>query len=231
MHLFIFSLLNLHLACSFGQEENTKKRGGIQAPSVYKEGQERVVGDGTTNQGSKGGYVPETYGMQEGSPLDNLPQGGSIVDRHASWGKYPEGTITLWLEAVIRVQEGDENAWRAVQYLTIPLKNDPSWMKLAGNSYFVNEVRSKNPSFRSFINGSSPENGYSVDLNNLRVSIESDADNGSLGRKFFLESSGAERARPISLKKSDQTGLYYVNEYSSMYVDVQAPPNGQETFH
>ena len=231
MHLFIFSLLNLHLACSFGQEEITK-RGGIQAPSVYREGQEKVVGSGHSNdQTTKGGYVSETYGIQQGSPLDDLPQGGSIVDRHATWGKYPEGTITLWLEAVIRVQEGDEAAWRAVQYLTIPLKDDPSWMKLAGNNYFINEVRSKNPSFRSFINGSSPENGYSVNLDNLRITIESDADNGSLGRKYFLESSGAERARPISLKKSDQTGLYYVNEYSSMYVDVQSPPDGHETFH
>ncbi|MEC8381784.1 MAG: hypothetical protein VXZ96_15750, partial [Myxococcota bacterium] len=79
--------------------------------------------------------------------------------------------------------------------------------------------------------GSSPQNGYKVDLNNLRISIESDADNGSLGRKYFIESSGAERPRPISLKKSDQTGLYFINEYSSMYVDVQSPPSGQETFH
>ncbi|MEC8277339.1 MAG: hypothetical protein VX026_06470, partial [Myxococcota bacterium] len=63
------------------------------------------------------------------------------------------------------------------------------------------------------------------------ISIESDADNGSLGRKYFIESSGAERPRPISLKKSDQTGLYFINEYSSMYVDVQSPPSGQETFH
>ena len=232
MHYIFFILVNLHLACGFGQGDAPKSKGGLQAPSIIKEGQERVVGDGgSVEQNNKGGYVTETWGTQKGSPLDTLPHGGSIVDRHASWGKYPEGTITLWLEAVIRVQEGDENAWRAVQYLTIPLKNDPAWMKLAGNSYFINEVRSKNPSFRSFIVGSSPENGYSVDLSNLRISIESDADNGSLGRKYFIESSGAERARPISLKKSDQTGLYYVNEYSSMYVDVQTPPDGHETFH
>lgn len=232
MQFMFVNLFNLFLACGFGQGDAPKNKSGLQSPSIIKQGQERVVGNGkSATQGSTGGYVSETYGTENDSPLDKLPQGGSIVDRHASWGKYPEGAITLWLEAVIRVQEGDTNAWRAVQYLTIPLKNDPSWMKLAGNSYFINEVNSNNPSFRSFIIGSSPQNGYKVDLNNLRISIESDADNGSLGRKYFIESSGAERPRPISLKKSDQTGLYFINEYSSMYVDVQSPPSGQETFH
>ena len=52
-----------------------------------------------------------------------MPHGESILKEPLRCGLRP----LFW------VQEGDENAWRAVQHLTIPLKNDPAWMKLAGN--------------------------------------------------------------------------------------------------
>jgi hypothetical protein len=227
MKYFIFSLLTLHLGCGTGSSDKTNP---APPPSfVQKSGQEAYVDNGQAVTAPN--QHDNSFNDLEESPLDDLSQTGSILERHPTWGKYPEGTITLWLEAVIRVQNGDESAWKDIQYLTIPLKSDKNWMKLAGNSYFINQVRDGNPSFRSFINGATPENGYSVSLNNLRVSIENDLDNGSLGRKYFIISSGADRPRPISLKKSDQTGLYYVNEYSSMYVNVQPPVGTEETFH
>jgi hypothetical protein len=217
----MFHLIFSIFACSFGSNESSNDY--IQKTFLHKEGQETVVGDGShlVIQGEE----------PEATPLDELPQTGTIVERHQTWGKFPEGTITLWLEAVIKAQQGELQAWKDIQYLTIPLKDDKAWRTLPGNHYFIDRIENNNPSFRSFITGAFPDNNYAVDYNNFRITIESEGDNGSLGHKYFLRSSGTELPRPISLKMSDQTGLYFVNEYSSMYVDVKAPVQGEETYH
>jgi hypothetical protein len=168
----------------------------------------------------------------EGQSQPTSRVSGSIIERHKKLGADPKDTIGLWLEAAIRAQQDDKEGWDALQYLTIPLKDDPAWIKKSANIYFVERIYNKNPSFRSFIVGSTPENQYNVDLNNITISIAYEGPRDVRGRKFMIHSSGANMPRPIYLQKSNQSGLFYIKEYSSMYVDVQPPIDStKETFH
>ena len=55
----------------------------------------------------------------------------------------------------------------------------------------------------------------------ISVEVVREAGKDSNGHKFFVYSSGADTPRPVHLKKSNKTDLWYVNAYSSLYVDVK----------
>jgi hypothetical protein len=38
-----------------------------------------------------------------------------------------------------------------------------------------------------------------------------------------VRSGGADNARPVYLKQSEQSGLWYVNDWSNLYVDIRPP--------
>ena len=162
----------------------------------------------------------------------NVAEGGdSVLERHKKFGTVPQNTIALWLEAAIRAQNGEQAGWDALTELTLPLHEDPTWKSHSRNSYFVKAIVEKNPAFRSFIIGAQPDNAYAVDLNQIQIKVAYENQKDSRGRKFMIESSGSTMPRPIYLKQSTKTKLFYVSEYSSMYVDVQAVVDSDaETF-
>ena len=157
---------------------------------------------------------------------------GTIIERHKLIGNTPEDAIGLWIEATIRIQQGDETGWDALGELTIDgytkkkLNATPNWQRDI-KSYFKKKLNSKDPCFRSLIIGATPSNNYDVELNDIRIHITRNAGTDVNGNKYFVKSSGAQ-PRPIYLKQSDKTGLLYVTNYSSMYVDVQKPQNIDE---
>ncbi len=153
---------------------------------------------------------------------------GSILERHQKLGTNPKDAIGLWLEAAVRAQANEQQGWDALKELTLPLRNEANWQKLSSNRYFVDRIKNQNPAFRSFFVGATPENGYSINLSDLRIDIAYEGDKDVRGRKFMLKSSGASMPRPIYLKKSTKSGLFYVEEYSSMYVDVMPPIDKDE---
>lgn len=155
---------------------------------------------------------------------------GSIIERHEQLGKTPADAIALWMEAAIRAQAKDEEGFKALEHLTLPLRENKQWRTHGSFIYFTRAIKEDRPSFRSFVVGATPQNGYKVDLENIKVSIAYEGPKNSYGRKFMLESSGSPNPRPIYLKESTKTGLFYVNEFSSMYVDVEAAvdPNKEE---
>ena len=157
---------------------------------------------------------------------------GTVIQRHAKLGKEPVDTIALWLEAAIRAQNGEKEGFDALGELTIPLKDAKGWQSHGSNTYFVKAIREKNPSFLSFIVGANPENNYKVDLSNIRIAIAYEGPRDARGRKFMVETTGSSMPRPIYLQQSTISNLYYVKEYSSMYVDVKAPADPKkEKFH
>ena len=62
-----------------------------------------------------------------------------------------------------------------------------------------------------------------TDTNPKKISVEvvREAGKDSNGHKILVYSSGADTPRPVHLKKSNKTDLWYVNAYSSLYVDVR----------
>ena len=160
---------------------------------------------------------------------------GDIISRHKKIGNNPGDAIALWIEAAIRAQNGEEQGWKALGALTLdsytgkPLSNDPNWRKTI-SSYFLRPINENNPCFRSLVVGAIPENNYKVDVNNIKVLITKNGTRNSTGNKYFIKSSGA-LDRPFALKQSNKTGLLYISEYSSLYVDVRKPIDpDEETF-
>lgn len=203
----------LFLACS-GTSPETSNTKTSQAPSTQE----------ATTAAEDASVEGETSGTMQ---VD-----GSLLERHKKLGSDPAETVALWLEAAIRAQNNEQEGWDALQFMTIPLKDDQNWVKSSGNVFFVERIQKKNPSFRSFIVGATPENGYKVDMSNIRISVAYEGKRDVRGRKLMINSSGATMPRPIYLLQSDQSGLYYVKEYSSMYVDVRPPIDpSKETFH
>ena len=148
---------------------------------------------------------------------------GTIVERHAQIGKNPADAIALWVEAALLAQQNKKEGWEALGELTLPLREDRKWRSLGSNHYFVDRLnKPNNPCFRSLVVGATPENGYKYNPKKISVEVVREARKDSNGHKFFVYSSGADTPRPVHLKKSNKTDLWYVNAYSSLYVDVRA---------
>ena len=157
---------------------------------------------------------------------------GSIIQRHAKLGKEPDDAIALWLEAAIRAQNGEQEGFKALGELTIPLKDSKGWESHGANTYFMKAIKENNPAFRSFIVGATPENNCKVDLDNIRIAVAYEGPRDARGRKFMLETTGSSMPRPIYVQQSTVSELYYIKEYSSMYVDVKPPVDPKkEEFH
>lgn len=79
---------------------------------------------------------------------------------------------------------------------------------------------------RSYVSGTSPENGYEFDPSNITIAIRPQKEHAGSERegwvKVFIWSSGADTARPITLKKNSK-GVWKVSEFSSLTVDIRPP--------
>ena len=158
-----------------------------------------------------------------GTTINISQEGGSVLSRHKSLGTVPQNAIALWLEAAIKAQDNDPEGWQALGELTLPLKEDANWKPQGRHTYFVKAIEENNPAFRSFMIGATPENNYTVDMNNLQIKIAYENKRDTRGRKFMIVTSGASMPRPIYVKQSSKTNLFYISEFSSMYVDVRPP--------
>jgi|GEM_PF-1213452 len=160
-----------------------------------------------------------------------------LIDRHATDGATPEGTLKLWLTAVI--QYGSDNLSEALRgrdalaYLSIDFKDEPEWWTLSSYQTFVERTWTKPYIFRSYAVGATPENGYAIDFDAFELNVSKSEEDmaGDRGWAVHLVSGGADSPRPIYLKKSTTTGLYFLYNFDNAYVDIRQPLDpGQERF-
>jgi hypothetical protein len=168
------------------------------------------------------------------------PVAGDLLEvwkqRHAEEGKTPEGAIKLWFDALyLSLDPATRQLGRdLLQHLTIPLKDDDQWRRRPSNQTFV--ARLDDPRyhhiFRSYAEGATPENSYALDPTSYSLRISgSERDQYGRGWKILLVSSGADNPRPVYLKQSTTSDLWYVNSYANVYVGVRAPkPADTEEF-
>ena len=177
-------------------------------------------------QAEKGQFADDGHGIT----VNIAEDGGSILSRHKTLGHVPQNAIALWLEAAIKAQNNDQEGWSALTELTLPLREDAKWPTQGRHTYFVKAIHENNPVFRSFMIGATPENNYTVDMDNLQIKVAYENERDTRGRKFMIKTSGASMPRPIYIKQSTKTKLFYITEYSSMYVDVRpaVDPNAEE---
>jgi hypothetical protein len=154
--------------------------------------------------------------------------------RHEEAGKTPEGAFKVWLQAIYLIQDGDDDqgaaGWEMLTFLTLPYKESPGWEKKPAHSIFVNAVKGDKNIFRSYAEGATPENGYKRDPKSFSIVVTRTEDSDR-GLKMFVKSGGADSPRPIYMKKSSKSGLYYVSDHVNTYVGVRpiVDPN-KETF-
>ncbi len=159
-----------------------------------------------------------------------------LIAAHAEMGATPEGALALWFDAVyLYMDEGTRDEGReALTFLTIPFKDEPGWEKRPSYRIFVERLRDPAYAhiFRSYAVGTSPENAYSMDPQNFELNVvESAEDRHGRGQRVLLRSSGADSARPVYMKKSTSTGLWYVSEFGNVYVGIRPPhEEGVERF-
>ncbi len=86
------------------------------------------------------------------------------------------------------------------------------------------QLRSKPYLIRSYFNGSTPENGYSLP-EKLEIKLTTNKYSGSEDQgkiKFFIACSGADSPRPVTVKKRSD-GTWYAHEWSSLVVGIRSP--------
>ena len=89
--------------------------------------------------------------------------------------------------------------------------------QLKKNSYVI----------RSYFSGTSPENNYSIPEKNLESVLSTNRYSGTAEEgkvKFFVDCSGADSPRPITVKRNSHQE-WYTHEFSSLIVGIRAPAN------
>lgn len=80
---------------------------------------------------------------------------------------------------------------------------------------------------RSYFQGTSPENAYTLPEGSLSVRIREQRDSTQGDRaKVFVYSTGADSPRSVSLLRNDK-GIWKATEWSSLEVGVRAPVSSQ----
>ena len=147
---------------------------------------------------------------------------------HAEVGTSPEGALKLWFDAVFLYMDPETRdvGRQCLSYLTIGLKDDPDWDRTPSNRIFVDRMKDEayHHIFRSYAKGATPDNGYRMDVAGFALDVEQSArDAHGRGWKVVLRSGGADMPRPVYLKQSTSTDLWYVSLWANVYVDVRPP--------
>lgn len=129
--------------------------------------------------------------------------------------KHNEGcamvTISLWEDSIVHSGEG---------YMGYSIHSSDV-------DRLARVVHPRDYIVRSYVSGSSKDNGYSiVNVNEISIDIRPQWENAGSERegrmKVFIWSSGADTARPITLKRNDK-GIWKVSEFSSLTLDIPPP--------
>ncbi len=156
--------------------------------------------------------------------------------RHESEGATPEGALQLWFEAAFHYfgdDEGRRAAGRqALQYLTLPYMERADWDRSSPASTFVTQLRKQPHLLRSYLKGSAPGNSYQADTERCELNVvRSQEDKQGRGWAVSLQSSGADMPRPVYLKRSTKTNLWFVDNHANVYVGIRPPESpDQEKF-
>ncbi len=149
-------------------------------------------------------------------------------ERHSEQATTPEGAIKVWFDAIFLYLDPETRdlGRTLLQYSTVPLKDDDQWHKRPSFSIFLSrlEDESHHHIFRSYAKGATPENGYSMNPRDYELRIESSGkDTHGRGWRLSLESGGADNPRPVYLRRSSKSELYFVDGFVNVYLGIRPP--------
>jgi hypothetical protein len=230
-HLLILIATSLLIAC---EQERASTPTTTQAPAAAEPQRDAAPAAAAATTASN--KQAPSAAAAAGVLVPQLTSFEALRDEHARSASTPEQALRLWLLATVQYTSQDaaerERGKQGLSYLTIPFKDQPNWERAPSNRFFTDRLTSKPYIFYSYAKGTSPQNGYALNIASFEPNIaRSQPDSHGRGHMLAVQSSGADSARPVYLKKSDQSGLWFVSEFNNLYVDIRPPvdPN-KETF-
>lgn len=176
-------------------------------------------------------------GQTAGQVLNNLPRLGNddfptgrpatfqaFKDRYRDVGTSPEGAVRMYFDALYsyiepaRKEEGSK-------MLRYSLHEGRNWERSPALATFVSRLNdsSYHYIFRSFAEGTSPENSYSMNPDNYRLMFANSRQETDYVY-VSIRSSGADSPRPLHVQQFED-GLWYVINNHGTYSDVRKPAN------
>ena len=157
-----------------------------------------------------------------GEARAKLPQNYSeFKARYQSEGRTMEGAAHLYFEAVFSylnesTRSEASKMLRYAMYMPMPLEQSNSYKT------FVDRMKDSDFHyiFRSFAEGTSPENSYAMSPDKFKLNIVSTRKESDFTH-LFLRSSGADSPRSIWMQ--EQGGLWYTINNASTYSQVREP--------
>lgn len=148
--------------------------------------------------------------------------------RYQTEGRTIEGAVKLYFEGVFAFMN-EETRKEGGKMLRYAMYSDRAIERSTYYATFVERMKDPdyNYAFRSYAEGATPENNYSMSPDNFGIMYAGKPvkDPGGFYR-VPLESSGADNPRIIWVKKYDD-GLWYVINNAATYVQVKEPKSIQ----
>jgi len=175
--------------------------------------------------------LPRNLGGSKTVTIEQIPSNtDEFIQLRDRLATTPEGGAAIFVLAAIKYTQDPEMGRHWVIIAT-----DPYWLSASsadraykgfdlGNSanFSLQQADGKPYIPNSYIKGTSVSNGYQLGNAPYKISIERSADAGDKMVKIFIQTSGADTARPITMNKND-AGVWKGFEYSSIFVGVKQP--------
>lgn len=158
-----------------------------------------------------------------------LPQTlDEVQAQHGLVATTPEGAVTAFIEACfVYMNPATRDAGRAMlQFLALPLRSDAEWDRLPGQRLFSDYLvdGDRHHVWRSYIKGSSPENGYRMNPDDWILSFaRGEFENEGRRMSVDIYSSGADDPRPVFAEVDEASGLWYVASWDALLQPVRPP--------
>jgi len=169
--------------------------------------------------GSYGRHV-NSYDFPSGRPVTFQ----QFKERYQSVGLTPEGAVRMYFDALYSYIDPARKT-EGAKMLRYSMHEGKNW---EGSPVFATFVsRLKNPTyhyiFRSFAEGTSPENSYKMDPDNYQIAFANSRQETDY-IYISIWSSGADSPRPVHVQQFED-GLWYVINNHGTYSDVRTPSN------
>ena len=171
------------------------------------------------------GQYARSYDFPAGRPVDFQ----SFKDRYQAVGTSPEGALRMYFDAVYTYMDPARRA-EGEKMLRYSLHERQGWERFPNRVTFVSRLKDSyyQHIFRSFAEGTSPENSYAMNPDDYRLMFERFQKNGTEEGMDFgsvtIRSSGADNSRLVSVKQFED-GLWYVIGNGGTYSEVRKPAN------
>lgn len=157
--------------------------------------------------------------------LNKLPE--SVEELQAMFGDYSHSPFKMAGLAVAVFCHWEKDAKETVEMLNV-IKGPRPMTQL--DEQFVNDrLKGKGYVVRSYINGTSPENDYSLPEAPYEIEV-SDNPYSYQNENYatlYLKSSGADSLRPITLREKPSTGEWFLWEHTFLS-DIRIPKSMDE---